>query len=39
MDEADLAHLPAQLKSVKLRKATKELEAGLTDEQKEEEVR
>jgi len=38
MDEEDLAHLPGQLKSVKLRKATKQVEEALTDEQKEEEA-
>jgi len=38
LEDVDLAHLPGQLKSVKLRKATKQVEEGLTDEQKQEEV-
>lgn len=38
MVDEDLAHLPGQLKSVKLRKATKQVEEGLTDEQKQEEA-
>jgi len=39
LNESELAHLPGHLKSVKLRKATKEVEKSLTDEQKEEEAR